>query len=895
MTSDRRPAPASRTLLSIFLPALLVVALGSAPDFASAAPQLRDISDPAFQDSVRAEYDVETLPGFEAQLIYEVPLEEYGSWVALATLPDGDLMASDQEEAGLYRISVGGGIDEPSVEVEEITFPLSGAQGLEWAFDKLYVNINGVGLFSLWDSGVGEFNMSEYSTVSPDGGGEHGNHAVEPTPDGRSLFTIHGNHSPLPDEYDSRVKSWEEDILLPRNWDARGHARGILAPGGYIARVNPGMTHWEIRTIGFRNAYDFAINQHGEVFAYDADMEWDMGLPWYRPTRVVHAVSGADFGWRSGSGKWKTYFEDSLPAAYNIGPGSPTGLLFGTGAAYPARYQRAMFALDWTFGTLRAVHLTAEGATYTGEGEEFVTGNPLPLTDAVIADDGHMYFTTGGRGGESQLWRVVYTGDESTVPVGPEIDPEAQEARQLRRQLESFHGEEDPQALETAWPHLASEDRFIRNAARVAVEWQPVDEWADRALEEERPQARITALTALARSAPDDYRSDAIASLMEMDVQDLPVDQKLGYLRAMSLVFQRLGSPNQEQGERIADRLHPMLPDEDARVNVELVRTLVFLEDERVIDEALALMEEESEPPILDWDSTLLARSERYGSTIREIQENPPPTYKLEYAYMLRNMRYGWTIEQRREYFSFINDASDRAGGASYTGFLERMREEALGNATEEEIEAVSDLTGVSLAQEPDFEINPPQGPGREWTVEGGLDVAEEEEDLASADFERGRSLFHAVQCASCHRFAGYGGNIGPDLSSVGNRFGPDEILQEIINPSEIISDQYSSSRVLMENGDTHVGLVVERQSELEIYSQDPDAEPTVVSREDVQTISQASTSQMPPGLINPLSPDELRDLMAYLMSGGDPNSDVYVPESEEEDEDEDDGADDED
>lgn len=857
----------------------------------AAVPQVQDIQDPAFQDSIRAEYDIESLPGFEVQLIYEVPLEEQGSWVALANLPNGDIVASDQDDEGLFRVDVGGGVDDPTVEVEEITFPLSGAQGLEWAFDQLYVNINAVGLFKLWNSDSDEFNMSEYATNSPDGGGEHGNHSVEPTPDGENLYVIYGNHSPLPDEYSSRVKSWEEDILLPRNWDARGHARGILAPGGYITRINPDATEWEIQSIGYRNAYDFAVNQHGEVFAYDADMEWDMGLPWYRPTRVVHAVSGADFGWRSGSGKWKTYFEDSLPATYNIGPGSPTGLLFGTDAAFPARYQRAMYALDWTFGTLRAVHLAPDGASYESEGEEFVTGSPLPLTDAVVGADGHFYFATGGRGGESRLWRVVYTGDESTAPVGPEIDPEAQEARQLRQRLESFHGEEDPQALDAAWPHLDSQDRFIRNAARVAVEWQPVEDWAERALEEDRPQARITGLTALARTAPSDYRNDALASLLEMDLDELSANQKLSYLRAMSLVFQRLGSPNQELSDQIADKLQPFLPSEDDRINVELVRTLVFLEDERVIDKALTLMDRESDPPILDWDSTLLARSERYGGTIREIQENPPPTYKLEYAYMLRNMRYGWTIDQRREYFSFINEAADRAGGASYTGFLERMREEALSNATEEEIEAVSDLTGVSLAQEPDFEIVPPQGPGREWTIESALDVVED--NLANADFERGRSLFHAVQCASCHRFAGYGGNIGPDLSSVGNRFDEDEILQEIINPSEIISDQYSSSQVRMENGETHVGLVVERENELEIYSQDPNAEPTVVPRSEVQTISQVSTSQMPPGLINPLNPRELRDLMAYLMSGGDPESDVYVPESEEEDDEDEEDEDD--
>lgn len=867
-------------VLSLILTILLCALTGAPPRAGDAALlQDRNLSDTVEHDTTLAGSDIQTLPGFEAQIVYEVPLDEQGSWVALGKLPGGDLIASDQGGEGLFRISIGGSVDEPVAEVEKIMMPLSGAQGLEWAFGRLYVNVNGRGLFEMWDSGTGEFDMAKYAVLSPAGEGEHGNHAVVETPNGENLFVLYGNHSPLPDSFTSRVKSWDEDILLPRTWDARGHARGILAPGGFVAVVSPEATDFEIYTTGFRNAYDMAVNGDGELFVYDADMEWDMGMPWYRPTRIVHAVSGADWGWRSGSGKWKEFYEDSLPPMYNIGPGSPTGLMFGTGAAFPARYQRALFALDWTFGTMRAVHLTPDGSSYTAEGEEFLSGSPLPLTDAVVGDDGHLYFVTGGRGGESRLWRVVYTGGESTAPAEPTTNPEADEARALRRRLEEFHGRADPLALEAAWPHLSSEDRFIRHAARAAVEWQPVNTWSERALTEERPQARITALTALARTAPADYRDEAIESLLEMDVAGLTANEMLGYLRAMSLVLQRLGDPTNPHRAEISDKLLALLPNDDDRVNVELVRNLVYLRDERVIDKALALILRDTKPPVPDWDESLLERSEDYGGTILEMLENPPPVNKLEYAFMLRNLRHGWTIDQRRQYFAFINEAADRAGGESYTGFLERMREEALTNASEEEIEAVADLTGVSLARKPDFEIVAPQGPGREWT----LDAAEEAVDdkLENQNFERGRGLFHAIACASCHRFAGYGGNIGPDLSSVGNRFAKEQILEEIIHPSRVISDQYSSSKVTTDRGETHVGRIVERRDSVEIYPQDPDAPPTVVPRGDVVAVTQVSTSQMPAGLINPLSAEELRDLMAYMLSGGDPEHEVYVSGSE--------------
>ena len=60
-----------------------------------------------------------------------------------------------------------------------------------------------------------------------------------------------------------------------------------------------------------------------------------------------------------------------------------------------------------------------------------------------------------------------------------------------RKQLEAFHGKANPQAVETAWPHLNSDDRFIRFAARTAIEFQPVSEWRERALNEAQARRRL--------------------------------------------------------------------------------------------------------------------------------------------------------------------------------------------------------------------------------------------------------------------------------------------------------------------------------------------------------------------------------------------------------------------
>ena len=95
-------------------------------------------------------------------------------------------------------------------------------------------------------------------------------------------------------------------------------------------------------------------------------MEYDFNTPWYRPTRINHVTSGSMWGWRNGAGKRPEFYPDTLPAAVNIGPGSPTGVTFGYGAKFPAKYQNAMFIFDWSWGKMYAVHLEPKGASYTG-------------------------------------------------------------------------------------------------------------------------------------------------------------------------------------------------------------------------------------------------------------------------------------------------------------------------------------------------------------------------------------------------------------------------------------------------------------------------------------------------------------------------------------------------
>jgi len=811
---------------------------------------------------------------FAVDFLYEVPKSEQGSWVSICSEPSGGFYACDQGDKGLFHISV----SDSGVEIKPLDLKdpsnnkrLTGAQGLLWAHDSLWFHRNGGHLFRISDSnGDGVLDQVEQQPSST-GGGEHGNHAVVLDETGEDLYIVGGNHAAIPPEESiarKRVQSWSEDLLLPRMWDARGHARGRLAPGGWISQYDPETKTHDLISMGYRNQYDATLNSAGDLFAYDADMEWDMGSYWYRPTRINFATSGSDHGWRSGTGKWPTYYEDSLPPVVEIGPGSPTGFVSGTDAKFPEKYQRAIYALDWTFGTIWAIHPEQAGAGYKGSKEVFVAGAPLPLTDGAIGEDGNFYFLVGGRGTQSAMYRVKYTGSQPTEKAPP-LEPTPQ--RKIARKLEAFHGVENPEAVDAAFSLLGSDDRYLRHAARVALESQPVEQWAGRLFESDNPMAVIAGIVALARSSESSYQREVVNALLELDFKKLSEYQKLSYLRAAALTFIRLGEPNAEQQADFLAKLDSHLPSESANLNTELIRVLTYLQSPTVVEKTTALISNRGTPEVPDWTS-IAARNSRYGASVQKMIDNPPPSREVYYAMMIANARKGWTLESRRTVIELLNEASKASGGASFPGFLANIRDLHLSAMSNDHRLALADISGEEFNPVPDFPIQPVVGPGRNWTVE----EASKHLNYRKADFERGRSLYFATSCGACHRLGGLGGDIGPDLTSIPNKFDNAYVLEAIINPSKDISDQYGMFEVTLKDGTKQTGLYVENGEDVSIYPPDHTAEPTRVKRSEVAGVKQLEISQMPPGLINGLNPEEVRDLMAYLMSSGNPKSRIY-------------------
>ncbi len=773
-------------------------------------------------------------PGFRIERVRSAAPGE-DSWISLTFDPQGRAIIS-QEQQGLLRMTLAK--DGSAIErVERINDDLKEVRGLVFLGGDLYANANNSkGLYRLRGDAKGNLDKPEL-LVATEGGVGHGRNDLTVGPDGK-IYSIHG------------------DDVLPlasaRDWTrGPGEPRPANSPGeGHLVRFDPAAGKLEILTTGLRNPFGIAFNPDGQMFTYDADAEFDMGAPWYRPTRVDHLTLGGDFGWRAVTGRWPPYYADQpddCPPSLDIGRGSPTAVMFGTPSNFPRRYREALFMLDWAYGRILVVHCLPHGASYLCEAESFVKGRPLNVTDLDFAPDGSMYIVTGGRKTQSALYRIRYTGDqadESTATDAPPPDPSAALARKRRREIEALL--EQPtlktDKLEQVWRSLDDIDPRIRYAARTVIQRQPFELWEQRALGETEPLAALTALSVLARRNDPARQARVLRRLNDIDLTDAPLTQR--HLAAW-IYFHcaaNLAKLEPKLADAVRSRLEKLYPDRNFLVNMQLSQALAELGSSEFVDKTLRLL----------------------GATTEQREQ-------LHYLFVLRNITVGWTPAARQTYFDALAEARQYLGGEGMPGFLDRIRKEALAAvpdaAERRRFEAL-------LARDPsaDDEPLPPRPFVKKWTVSESLDAIGALSD--HADLKRGRALFIAASCSKCHRVGRLGASVGPDLTTASSRFSRKDLLESIIEPSKSIAENYRSLMIVTKDGKVYVGRPVQGgdyRSQTLRLAVDPQ-HPFQVTEIDKRKIEQEQVSAisfMPEGLLDTLSTEEIRDLVAFIESGG--------------------------
>jgi len=1044
----------------------------------------------------------------EFELVRVAEPKMVGSLVAMTWGNRGRLMVS--RERGPIEALIDDNGDGVYDRVVEYSTEVKNCQGLCTVGDDLYAvgsGPKGVGVYRLPDKNHDDKADEVQFLVHHQGGmGDHGPHDVIYGPDGWLYHNL-GNHAHVTQKAEptSACRDFDEDYLLvPKFEDAGGHAVGIKAPGGTIWRFTPDGKHWWLETNGFRNEYDFAFNEAGDLFTFDSDMEWDVGAYWYRPVRVNHCTAGAEFGWRSGAAKWPAYDFDSLPGTVDVGRGSPTGVIFYDHTQFPQRFRGAFICCDWSLGRLLAFHLTKSGATYTGNFETILSGNPLNITDVEVDRDGSILFTTGGRATEGGVYRLKHKGvlphvaKAATVSellklpqiesawareiagsvkaagskwqteltaaaksenphaqlraltllcqLGPKPDPKLlisvsgskdasvrafathllgfQTGAQVhaalvrllgdrdltveRRACEAFvrSGIEPP--VEPLLTLLASEDRWLRFAARVALERVPQDKWYLRALASRHLHVVTEALLA-------GYRHDRKGSaktILEHTSKLLtggrgPTSQeiRLTALRLTQLAL--LQGVRNTDSTRIGQTLLAQFPTRTTDLDAETARILVVLN----LDGAAAKI------------MPLVEHAKTHGE-------------QLHYALTLRYLNAGWNFDLKRRLMDWYEGTPVWEGGNSLTGYVrnvvsatsekftpedrgyfvrqwrrhpagaaliirvskpeqiadfERIIAELLEDAghkvdpgEEDLITAAIGSLGKSSApaaraslrhlyeQYPDrresiaraiaaspvaddwpvlvqtlkfadettqqlclgaladLEHKPDNAEAYRIVIQAALKLGENggmaatgvlhnwtgvddksgkdgakaialyqkwyrdkfptapppelvKADLAKSKYtfqqiaelaehdrkgsaERGRLMFTKAKCVKCHKFQTEGEGVGPDLTSVRRRFQRKEIVESIVYPSQVISDQYRMVQVETKEGQVYVGMPlpgVSNNDKLVLLLSDTTRLEIPKSRIEEQTASKISV--MPTGLLDPLSPQEVADLLAFL------------------------------
>ena len=244
------------------------------------------------------------------------------------------------------------------------------------------------------------------------------------------------------------------------------------------------------------------------------------------------------------------------------------------------------------------------------------------------------------------------------------------------------------------------------------------------------------------------------------------------------VLFNRFGKPTDADRATTIARFDAVFPAESPQLNVELCNLLVYLEAPSAAAKTMALLE-----------------------------SAPTQEEQIDYARALRVLKTGWTPELRKAYFEWFVKAAGYKGGASFALFVQNIKNDAVATLTDDEKAALQAICSKPRPRTTTVVVAPPRPVVKEWKLERCY--ALRRAGLKDRNFDRGRQMFAAANCFACHRFDNEGGAVGPDLSMLAGRFSVRDVLESIVDPSKVISDQYAAVTVVTTDGRIITGRIV--------------------------------------------------------------------------------------
>ena len=262
---------------------------------------------------------------------------------------------------------------------------------------------------------------------------------------------------------------------------------------------------------------------------------------------------------------------------------------------------------DWAYGRVLAVDLEPDGASYTGVPMPFLQGRPFNVTDFEFGPDGALYLTTGGRGSQSGLYRVRWTGEAPAASKPTREERLATGARARRQVIEASHRALDAVDWTELVDALGDRDPAIRRAARIGVEH------AMRAARDGRLDATVDEIVEALQELPADGggwdgaiavmragdRASAIGAVemlgMLADEDDSPSGRR-ALARAAGLLIARHGPLEPEVRAAVLEVVDPTFPTGRFEADRGLVEVLVALDAPDTAGRTLDLVADAASP-----------------------------------------------------------------------------------------------------------------------------------------------------------------------------------------------------------------------------------------------------------------------------------------------------------
>jgi len=223
----------------------------------------------------------------------------------------------------------------------------------------------------------------------------------------------------------------------------------------------------------------------------------------------------------------------------------------------------------------------------------------------------------------------------------------------------------------------------------------------------------------------------------------------------------------------------------------------------------------------------------------------------------------------RQQYFQWFLKAANYRGGMSFEGFLKNIKDDAVRTLTPQERAALAPIINARPVAAAPFAAKA-RPVVKQYKMEDLAPLLDS--GLVKRDFDRGRKLFGEASCFACHRFDNEGGAQGPDLTQAAGRFSARDLLESIVEPSKVISDQYIAHDIETTDGKQFYGRIINHSNDNIIINTnmlDPSATVSI-DRRMIESMRESKVSMMPTALLDTLKEDEILDLMAYLLSRGD-------------------------